>query len=344
MASQQMEDVMGTSPVHDTATAAAPELVFRHIAACINETAMSELVVPHALAIARAFGGRVTVVRVLECGTPGDVPTDPLEWDIRRREARDHVEHLAREAGADVPIAADVVESRAADEICLWAERQQVDLMVLCRCDAPEPAEWPLARTLLDQMPGSVLIVHAPVAIHTLVGRYRRLLVPVDGSPRAESVVPLAARVAASAAAELLVAHVVPAPGLTEIGPPDAEDIELRERITQRNLRIATAYLDRLRGRFAANGPPPRTMVLLDGDVRTRLERLVEDEAVDLVVVSSHGHTGRTGVPYGSVTADLVLHSSVPLLIVRPRTNQARTHKTMATTVLRSRLPHQAAS
>jgi nucleotide-binding universal stress UspA family protein len=304
---------------------------------------MSELVVPHALAIARAFGGRVTVVRVLECGTTGDVPTDPLEWDLRRREAREHVEHLVRESGTDVPVAADVVETRMADEIGLWAERQQVDLMVLCRCDVPELAEWPLARTLLDQTWGSVLLVHAPVATHTLVGQYRRLLVPVDGSARAESAVPLAARVAASAAAELLLAHVVPGSGLTQVGPPDAEDVELGERIAQRNLRVATAYLDRLRARFATTGPAPRTMVIRDGDVRTRLERLVEDEAVDLVVLSSHGHTGRAGVPYGSVTADLILHTSVPTLIVRPRTH-ARMPKTTAKAALGTRLPHQAAS
>jgi len=336
---------MGTASIPDTPTAeAAPELAFRHIAACLNGSAMSELVVPHALAIARAFGGRVTVLRVVERGTTGDVPTDPLEWDIRCRQAREHVEQVVRESGADVPIAADVLESQAADEIRLWVERHQVDLMVLCRCDAPDPAEWPLARTLLDQMPGSVLIVHAPVATHTLVGRYRRLLVPVDGSPRAESVLPLAARVAASAAAELLVAHVVPGPGLTEVGPPDAEDAELRERVTQRNVRVATAYLDHLRARLNTNASPTRTIVVRDGDVRTRLERLVEDEAVDLVVLSSHGHSGRTSVPYGSVTADLVLQSPVPLLIVRPRAPRVPAHVTMAKAGMTGRLPHQAAS
>ena len=336
---------MGTAPPLMTPTSdALADVAFRHVAACINGSAMSELVVPHALAIARAFGGRLTIVRVLEGGTAGDVPTDPLEWDIRRREAREQVEHIVRDNSTDVPIAGDVIETRATDEICLWAERHQVDLMVLCRCDASDPAGWPLARTLLDQMPGSVLIVHAPVATHTSVGRYQRLLVPVDGSSRAESAVPLAGRVAASVAAELLVAHVVPGPGLTEVGPPDAEDVELRERIAQRNLRVATTYLDGLRARFAITGSPPRTIVVRDGDVRTSLERLVEDESVDLVVLSSHGHTGRAGVPYGSVTADLVLHSSVPLLIVRPRTTRTHAQRVMTKASLAGRLPHQAVS
>ena len=335
---------MGIASADDTlATDVAPELAFQHIAACVNGSAASELVIPHAVAIARAFGGRVTVLRVVECGTMGDAPTDPLEWDIRRREAREHVEQVVRESGADVPIAADVLESHAADEIRLWVERHQVDLMVLCRYDPPDSAEWPLAQ-LLDQMPGSVLIVRGPVATHTLVGRYRRLLVPVDGSPRAESVLPLAARVAASAAAELLIAHVVPHPGLTEVGPPDAEDAELQERVTQRNMRVATAYLDRLRARFATSGSPTRMIVVQDGDVRTRLERLVEDEAVDLVVLSSHGQSGRTSVPYGSVTADLVFQSPVPLLIVRPRATRVRAPVTMAKAAMTGRLPHQAAS
>jgi len=336
---------MGTASIDDTiATDVAPELAFQHIAACVNGSAMSELVIPHAIAIARAFGGRVTVLRVVECGTTGDAPTDPLEWDIRRREARERVEQVVRESGADVPIAADVLESQAAAEIRLWAERHQVDLMVLCRSDAPDPAEWPLARTLLEQMAESVLIVHAPVATHTLVGRYRRLLVPLDGSPRAESVLPFAARVASSAAAELLVAHVVPGPGLTEVGPPDADDAELQERVTQRNVRVATAYLDRLRARFATSGSPTRMIVVRDGDVRTRLERLVEDEAVDLVVLSSHGQSGRTSVPYGSVTADLVFQSPVPLLIVRPRATRVTAHATLAKAAMPGRLPHQAAS
>jgi nucleotide-binding universal stress UspA family protein len=338
-----MEHTMATTPIDDeSADDAAPAGPFAHIAACVDESAMTATVIPHALALARAFGGRVTVLGVLECGTTSDAPTDPVEWDIRRRAARVQVERLVGESGVDVRMAADVIEGRAADEICLWAERHQVDLMVLGRCNAPNPSEWPLARTLLDRMPGSVLIVDAPVAIPTSAGRYRRLLVPVDGSSRAESAVPLAAQVAASAAADLLVAHVVPAPGLTEVGPPDAEDVELRERITRRNERVAAAYLDGLRARFAATGAPPRTVVVRDGDVRTRLERLVEEEAIDLVVLSSHGHSGRAGVPYGSVTADLVLHCPVPLLIVRPRRRRGRAHKTTEKAAIPGRLPHQA--
>lgn len=317
---------------------------FHNIAVFVDGSVADKVVIPHALAIARAFGGRVTLLRVIESQQPTDAPADPLDWDIRRREAHQHLDQLVRERSADASITAEVIEGCGAEQIHKWAQHHNIDLMVIGSQEA-EGAGWTLAndaRTLLDQAQGSVLVVHSPVITHPSVGRYQRVLVPVDGSSRAESVLPLAVRVAGSTAAELLVAHVVPGAGLTEIGPLDSEDVDLRERITRRNARVAAAYLDRVRAGLTAVDVPLRMMVLHDGDVRTHLGRLIADEAVDLVVLSSHGHSARTSVPYGSVTADLIAHTPVPLLIVRPRT--AHTPLTMASATLRGRLPHQAAS
>jgi nucleotide-binding universal stress UspA family protein len=81
-----------------------------------------------------------------------------------------------------------------------------------------------------------------------------------------------------------------------------------------------------------------------DGDVRTRLESLILEEAVDLVVLSSHGHSGRATVPYGSVTADLVLNSPAPLLIVRPSATHSHAHHATVNQAMTGRMPHQAAS
>jgi nucleotide-binding universal stress UspA family protein len=144
------------------------------------------------------------------------------------------------------------------------------------------------------------------------------VLVPVDGSPRAENVLPLAKRIARAQGAELLLAHVIPVPELTEIGPLDAEDLELRERLVRRNERVAGEYLDRLRARLADSDVSVRALVLRGGDPRNRLARLVLDEAVDLVVLSAHGRSARSDVPLGSVTAHLVAHAEAPLLILRP--------------------------
>src|SRR3546814_15560227 len=62
---------------------------------------------------------------------------------------------------------------------------------------------------------------------------YQRILVPLDGSRWAESVLPLAARIARAANAEILLAHVVPAPEMIEARPLEMEDKELRQSLIE---------------------------------------------------------------------------------------------------------------
>jgi nucleotide-binding universal stress UspA family protein len=149
--------------------------------------------------------------------------------------------------------------------------------------------------------------------------RYQRILVPLDGSPRAESVVPIAARIAASQKAELLFVHVVPVPEITRTGPLDAEGAELERRVVEYNHRVASAYLDRVRACASQAGSRVRALVLGDGSVRTRLERLIREERMDLVVMSAHGSTCRTDCPSGSLTEYALTHATTPLLVVRDR-------------------------
>ena len=325
------------TPLHHAETAV------QRVAACLDGSALGERVIPHALAVAGALGTPLTLLRVLEGPTGGALP-DPVEWDIRRGEGREYVRRLAREQkGAEVAVESEVVEGRAAEEICLWTRRHGVGLTVLCTHGARGETEWSLASTarkLVEGAPGSVLLVPASAPAQTGVARYRRVLVPVDGSPRGERVLPLAKRLAAAQGAEVILAHVVPEPELTEVGPLDAEAIDLREQLASRNERVANEYLDRLRAQLADDRVSVRTLVLRGGDTRSRLARLVSDEEVDLVVLSAHGRSARSDVPLGSVAAYLAAHVEVPLLIVRRGTAEAqrveRAHREEA------RLPSQA--
>ncbi len=180
--------------------------------------------------------------------------------------------------------------------------------------------DWDLASTarkLIERVPGSLLLVPAAAAEKRGEVRYRRILVPLDGSPRAESVVPIAVRIAASEQAELLFVYIVPVPEITRAGPLDAEGAELERRVIEHNRRVATAYLDRLRARQAGSRVGVR--VISDGNAQRGLERLIREEGMDLVVMSAHGHTGQTDSPCGSVTEHVLTHSSTPLLVVRDR-------------------------
>ena len=294
----------------------------REIVACLDGSELGSGIVPHARVVARALGARLTLLHVLETEATGAGPPDSIDWGIRQQEARAHLEGLATQLGdLESGIRSELIQGRAAEQICSWTEQHDVDLTVLCSHGARGVTDWDLASTarkLIDRTPGSLLLVPATAAAKEEV-RYQRILVPLDGSPRAESVVPVAMRIAASQKAEVLFVHVVPVPEITRAGPLDAEGADLVRRVIEHNRRVASAYLDRLRARASQAGSRVRALVVGGGSVRTRLERLIREEGADLVVMSAHGHTGRTDCPCGSLTEYAVTHATTPLLVVRDR-------------------------
>jgi nucleotide-binding universal stress UspA family protein len=320
-------------------------VLIRRVAACLDGSTLAERALPHAQAAAAALGAPLTLLRVLEQPGAEGAPADPMEWEIQRREARNYLDQLAAAGPArDTSVEAEVIEGKAAEEICRWCRQREVDLTVVCTHGTGGRSPWALASTarkLLDRAPGSLLLVPTAGDPLPTPPRYRRVLVPIDGSPRAESGLPIAARIASAHGAELLVAHVVPWPELIEFGPLDAEDLELRDRLVRRNQRVASSYLDRLRARLSESHVVPRMLLFQAGDVAGRIARLVVDEHVDLLVLSAHGRSAHAGVPCGGVTAELISRCAVPLLIVRSGANRAM-QRVAAPEPAAARLPHLA--
>ena len=83
---------------------------FHHVLACVDSSSFARAVMAHAAAVAVTMGARLTVMQVLEPTAAGHTPTDPVEWDLRHREAMAEVERLAAGAGRDVGAEALVVE------------------------------------------------------------------------------------------------------------------------------------------------------------------------------------------------------------------------------------------
>jgi nucleotide-binding universal stress UspA family protein len=293
----------------------------RRVIACVDGSEPNQRIIPHALAVATALDAPLTLLRVVEPPPADSSPQDPVEWEFRRREALDDLDRLAQRHGAGGGrIEAEIVDGQPAEQIASWARDHQVDLIVLSTRGEHRTGKWSLgstARSLAELECGSLLFV-PPSMAEGPVPSYRRLLVPLDGSCRAESVLPRVTRLAQAHDAEILLAHAVPVPELTEIGPLEAEDLALRERLVRRNELVGQRYLNRIRGRLADNGVTVRGVVLRGGDIRSGLVDLAIREHVDLIVLAAHGCTGRPDVPYGSVTGYMMTHSPVPLLVVRP--------------------------
>ncbi len=295
-----------------------------HVVVCVDCSDHADKVLPHAYAIAGALGMQVTLLQVLEAKPARAARPDPIEWDLRRHEARSVLRGMAVHPEPSC-VAANIhlAEGLVADEIIRFTSGKCDSLLVMGTQSEPGSGRQCLGGTVhnvLDRATDSVLLV--PDGPSTRTSRYQRIIVPLDGSPWSESIMPLAVRVARATGAELILAHVVPAPELTETHPLEPEDLELRRRVLARNELTARYYLDRLCRHVTTQGPRVRVVLKHGDNVCTSLARMVAAEAADLVIMSARGHSNccHDDVRYGHVSSYVMSHATIPVLVIRPKT------------------------
>lgn len=289
------------------------------VLAYIDGSASTQKLVPHAMAIAEALNASLTLLHVLDLPMRSDGPVDPVEWRIWRQEARSRVKQIARAGGErSSKLDIEIAEGSPVDQICRCVRELEAGIVVVGTNADENAAGCELgetARKLIDRCRGALLLIPPAVAQASAV-RYRRLLVPLDGSRMAESVLPLAVRLARTADAELILVHITPAPELTETGPLEAEDYKLRQQVIERNERVARKYIDQIRARLGCSKLAVRSLVVSNGDVRSSLLQLLADERVDLLVMSAHGQSSRQDAACGSIAGYMISHAHTPLLLV----------------------------
>lgn len=126
----------------------------------------------------------------------------------------------------------------------------------------------------------------------------KRILVPLDGSPLSEAIIPLATALARGHRAEVLLVR-----ARRRQGFPEAEVAAHEE---------AETYLALIAKKLAAYGVPARWMVCCDEPDRA-IADAARDNAVDLVTMSTHGR----GAVTRSVAEGVVRQAPVPVLLVR---------------------------
>ena len=144
---------------------------------------------------------------------------------------------------------------------------------------------------------------------------YERILIPLDGSGRAEAILPHAEYLAQMDGAAIILLRVVePAPIIA--GPYDARPLTLAPEDAEARLREIDAYLAGLVERLAAKGIEARHLIVQGPVVETIIE-VATGENADLIALASHGRSGLTRVFYGSVAAGILQRIDRPLLLVR---------------------------
>lgn len=293
------------------------------ILAPLDGSSLSKAVLSHIVAFTRINGNEVTLLRILESNRTLMPQLDPVDWHLAKIQAKTDLEETAAQLRAHkLVLQTEVLEGPAAERIIEYAHKHNYDLIALSTHGESGLSGWTVssvAQKVIERSRKSILLAPAyrtSAALtqsRELVGeRYRRILVPLDGSPRAECVLAKASALARYHDAELILVHVVAPPHLIQRMPLTDEDQTLIRSVMTRNRQEAERYFEQLRARWS----PSITTHVLEGDhVAATLHEFVKQAEIDLVVLAAHGDVYEAKWPYGHLANSLMTYGAVPLLV-----------------------------
>jgi len=244
--------------------------------------------------------------------------------ESRAREANLLSTYL-REVSADIEkhtgvgVATKVLEGSPAAAILDEATAYAPDLIVVSTSGRSGISRWrvgSVADKLVRGATCDTLVVGPRAAERStwidarIIEPFKSLLLPLDGSPLAESALPVAAAFADAYGSVIHLVQVVPIPTVDGFGA-EAYVPNMLDALVEG----ARVYL---KDTATSLKQPAVTTEVIVGSAAPKLEDYVAANAIDLVVMTSHGRSGFIRTALGSVT-DRLLGGAAPVLVVRPR-------------------------
>lgn len=286
----------------------------------LDGSELAECALPHAVRCAQATHSEILVVHVLPTSDIHiDIPTvDPLDWRLRKMEAQLYLEEIAELLrGEGVNVETALLQGEAAESVAQYAKNCAAGLIIMSSHGRSGLSGWnrgSVVQKVILTTHTSVMIVPAyradEVAFTDL--SYRTIVAPLDGSRRAESVLPLLRALGQQNQTQIQFVTVVPRPEMLRRAPLSPDDDTLADKIVARNRAEVEKYLAQLQSRVRGN---VSEHVLLGNDIVGTLDDFIRQQDADLVILSAHGHSANAARRYGSLATSFIAYGSTPLLI-----------------------------
>jgi nucleotide-binding universal stress UspA family protein len=140
---------------------------------------------------------------------------------------------------------------------------------------------------------------------------YKRILLPLDGSPLAEQALPYAIAIAERFQSELVLLQVlIPFPRSSTTTEASLQ------RADKETADFVREYLERVAAGVQERGISVQT-IALEGRPHLQIIQYAETNQVDLIVMCARGQSGLSRWMMGSVSDRVVRGAAVPVLLVR---------------------------
>jgi nucleotide-binding universal stress UspA family protein len=288
--------------------------MFSRIVVPLDRTECATAVLPAARALAARTGATLALLHVIDRHYPGTDLADQARRDARRwlRDLAQESEHSYRP-----PTIVAVRDGSPAEEILTYADEIEADLICMTthgRAGLERMIVGSVAEQVLHRARLPLLLIR-PGATVPDIAAHTPIVVPLDGSPRAEAALPHAVNMAKMLDAPLTLVRVwntalpfMPDPYAV------AMDQQLFEEWEEATKKSVAAYLTSVAEQLTKQ-ITVRT-VILHGDAVQQLTLYLHGQRSGLVVM---GTPGRGGVPrwvMGSVAIALVRATMTPIMLI----------------------------
>ncbi|HSB48650.1 MAG TPA: universal stress protein [Burkholderiales bacterium] len=146
---------------------------------------------------------------------------------------------------------------------------------------------------------------------------FKHILLPTDGSKLSDRAVRLGIRFAGRIRARVTALHVMPAfrafaaEGFAPLNPA------LKKRLEDEARTRATRMLDAIAREARSRRVRCATLTATSDLAYQEIIAVARKKKCDLIMMASHGRRGLSSLLLGSETAKVLLHSKVPVLVVR---------------------------
>ena len=287
----------------------------------------AEQAIPWATVIARKTRARLRLALVHQ--PPGPPPLDEstgrlytkIELALRKSQ-REYLRRVATriKEGEALQVTSATLNGSAAPALSTYVREVGVDLVVMTT-HGRGGLERAWLGSVADQLVRSLeipLLLIRPSEGAVQEPGAEEILVPLDGSRRAEAALRPAMAMADILGARLaLLQAVSPVPTVVDAPTPFAGSFD--EELSGLRRSEARDYLDGIAARVGAAGMTARPVAVLAASPLEAIRAAARAPGVGMIALATHGRSGIRRLVLGSVADKLVRTSELPVLVTRPR-------------------------
>lgn len=247
---------------------------------------------------------------------------------LRRQSAEVQEKTGGKPGGKALEARGELAVGNAAEEILRYADEKDIDLILIATHGRSGVKRWAMgsvADKVLRASKVPVWLVRAGIPEEIVHDKWprRTILVPLDGSKLAESVLPHVEALAKQRGTELVdvvLLRVCELPVISADYPEAIMELSWEEHVEQEKAwhkRAAERYLAEVEKRLSDAGLRVRSEVLLGRPIDEIID-YANKNPFNLIVLSTHGRTGVIRWAYGQVADKVLQRSTSPIFLVRP--------------------------